>query len=123
MHSFASMRTSFLARLRSLISCLVRSPGLHHQVWGQCPKKTDQASAKRGAASASSLVWEDHDSPGVAAHVAKMTHPLKPTLEAVRRSILAADPAITEGINEEFPSFHRHGRFATISSQSLRNYM
>ena len=61
------------------------------------PKKTDQASAKRGAASASSRREHD-DSPGVTAHVARMTHPLKPTLEAVRQAILAADPAITEGI-------------------------
>jgi hypothetical protein len=45
-----------------------------------------------------------------------MTHPLKPTLEAVRRAILAADPAITEGIKWNSPSFYCHGWFATISS-------
>jgi Domain of unknown function (DU1801). len=45
-----------------------------------------------------------------------MTHPLKPTIEAVRRAILAADPAITEGIKWNCPSFYCHGWFATISS-------
>ena len=58
------------------------------------PKKTDQASSKRGAASALSCREHD-DSPAVTAHVARMTHPLKPTLEALRRAILAADPAIS----------------------------
>jgi hypothetical protein len=45
-----------------------------------------------------------------------MTHPLKPTLEALRRAILAADPATTEGIKWNSPSFYCHGWFATISS-------
>src|SRR3954453_12694513 len=79
------------------------------------PKKPDQASAKRSAASASPCREHD-DSVGVSAHVIKMTHPLKPTLEAVRRTILAADPAITEGIKWNSPSFYCHGWFATISS-------
>jgi len=46
-----------------------------------------------------------------------MTHPLKPTLEKVRRTILAADPAITEGIKWNSPSFYCHGWFAAISSR------
>ena len=79
------------------------------------PKKTDLASAKRGAASASSC-REDDDSPGVTSHVARIKHPLKPTLQAIRRAILAADPAITEGIKWNSPSFYCQGWFATISS-------
>src|SRR4051812_1068982 len=79
------------------------------------PKKTDQASAKRSAASASPRREHD-DSAGVTAHIAKMTHLLKATIEAVRRTILAADPAITEGIKWNSPSFYCHGWFATISS-------
>src|SRR4051812_9428436 len=79
------------------------------------PKKADQASAKRSAASEAPC-REPDDSVGVSAHVIKMTHPLKPTLEAVRRTILAADPVITEGIKWNSPSFYCHGWFATISS-------
>src|SRR4051794_25517893 len=76
------------------------------------PKKTDQVSAKPSAASASPCSEHD-DSAGVSAHVTKMTYSLKPTLEAVRRTILAADPAITEGIKWNSPSFYCHGWFAT----------
>src|SRR6185295_9092173 len=47
----------------------------------------------------------------------RMTHPLKPTIEKLRRTILAADPAITEGIKWNSPSFYCHGWFATISSR------
>src|SRR4051794_31483057 len=79
------------------------------------PKKTDQVSAKPSAASASPCSEHD-DSAGVSAHVTKMTYSLKPTLEAVRRTILAADPAITEGIKWNSPSFYCDGWFATISS-------
>jgi hypothetical protein len=60
---------------------------------------------------------EHDDGPGVAALVAAMTHPLKPTLVAVRRAILAADPMITEGIKWNSPSFYCHGWFATIGSR------
>jgi hypothetical protein len=35
----------------------------------------------------------------------------------VRRTILAADPAITEGIKWNSPSFYCHGWFAAISSR------
>jgi hypothetical protein len=69
------------------------------------PKKTKQESR------------EHDDSSGVTALVAAMTHPLKPTLEGVRRTILAADPAITEGIKWKSPSFYCHGWFATIGSR------
>jgi len=46
-----------------------------------------------------------------------MTHPLKPTIEAVRRTILAADSAITEGVKWNSPSFYCHGWFATINNR------
>lgn len=59
--------------------------------------------------------FEEHDdTPGVTALVAALTHPLKPTLEGVRRTILAADPGITEGIKWNSPSFFCAGWFVTI---------
>ena len=79
-------------------------------------KTTKQASAKQDAVPGPDRSEHD-DSPGVTALVASMTHPLKPTLEAVRRTILAADPAITEGIKWNSPSFYCHGWFATIGTR------
>jgi hypothetical protein len=79
------------------------------------PKKTKQATSKQDAVPASSRS-KHNDSPGVTALLTAMTHRLKPTLEAVRRTILAADPAITEGIKWNSPSFYCHGWFATIAS-------
>src|SRR6476660_10265322 len=79
------------------------------------PRKINQSNVKRGAASASSQ-GEHDDSSGVTALVAGIVHPLKATLEAVRRTILSADPAITEGVKWNSPSFYCHGWFATISS-------
>jgi hypothetical protein len=79
-------------------------------------KKTKQSSTKRGAVAGTNRSEHD-DSPGVTALVASMTHPLKLALEAVRRTVLAADPAITEGIKWNSPSFYCHGWFATISSR------
>jgi hypothetical protein len=60
------------------------------------PRKINQSNVKQGAASASSQGGHD-DSSGVTALVAGIVHPLKATLEAVRRTILSADPAIAEG--------------------------
>lgn len=60
---------------------------------------------------------EHDDTPGVTALVATLRHPLKPTLEALRRTILAADPAITEGIKWKSPSFYCDGWFLTIGSR------
>jgi hypothetical protein len=60
-------------------------------------------------------IQEHDDTPGVTALMAALTHPLKPTIEAVRRTILAADAAITEGIKWKSPSFYRYGWFVTIS--------
>src|SRR5436189_4751495 len=70
----------------------------------------------RGVAPASPRQEHD-DSPGVIALMTEMTHPLKSTIEAVRRTILAADPGITEGVKWNSPSFYCHGWFATISSR------
>ncbi|MFZ1219175.1 MAG: DUF1801 domain-containing protein [Chthoniobacterales bacterium] len=57
---------------------------------------------------------EHDDTYGVTALVATITHPMKPTLEAMRRTVLAADSAITEGVKWNSPSFYCHGWFATI---------
>ncbi|PYJ10605.1 MAG: DUF1801 domain-containing protein [Verrucomicrobia bacterium] len=73
------------------------------------PKKINQASAKQDP--------EHYNSSAVTTLVAGMTHPLKSTIEAVRRTILAADPGITEGVKWNSPSFYCHGWFATISSR------
>jgi hypothetical protein len=80
------------------------------------PNKKNQTKVKRDADSASPR-GEHDDSSGVTARIADMTHPLKPTIEAVRRTILAADPAITEGVKWNSPSFYCHGWFATISNR------
>lgn len=79
------------------------------------PRKLNQSNVKRGAASASSQREHD-DSSGVTALVTGLVHPLKATLEAARRTILSADPAVTEGVKWNSPSFYCHGWFATISS-------
>ena len=64
------------------------------------------------------MIREEHDdSSGVTALIAGMAHPLKPLIEAVRQTILAADPAITEGVKWNSPSFYCHGWFATISTR------
>ena len=60
---------------------------------------------------------EHDDSSGVTVLVAALAHPLKRTLEAARRAILTADPAITEGVKWNSPSFYCHGWFATINSR------
>lgn len=79
------------------------------------PKRPNQTQVKQSAAGASSRVEHD-DSVGVDALVAQVAHPLKPTLEAVRRTILSADPAITEGVKWNSSNFYCHGWFATINS-------
>ena len=80
------------------------------------PSKISPTNVKRGVASASSR-GEHDDSSGVAALIADMAHPLKRTLEEVRRTILAAHPEITEGVKWNSPSFYCHGWFATINSR------
>jgi hypothetical protein len=51
----------------------------------------------------------------VTAYLDSLDHPLKPVLAAIRRTILAADGAITEGIKWKSPSFYCHGWFATAN--------
>ena len=79
------------------------------------PTKTTKTSVKRNTTSSSSRCEHD-DTPGVTALVASLSHPLKPTLEAIRQAILSADTGITEGVKWNSPSFYCHGWFATINS-------
>lgn len=48
----------------------------------------------------------------------KLEHPMKAELEAIRRIFLAADPAITEGIKWNAPSFRTTEFFATTNLRS-----
>lgn len=47
--------------------------------------------------------------------LAALKHPLKPEIEAVRRTILGADKKIGEGIKWNAPSFHTGDHFATFN--------
>jgi hypothetical protein len=82
------------------------------------PKKSRQSRGKRNTTPASSRVEHD-DSIAVTALIDAIVHPLKPTLETMRETILSADPAITEGVKWNSPSFYCHGWFVTISSRKL----
>ena len=62
-----------------------------------------------------SVTPEHDDSAAVTEYLNSLKHPLKPVVEAIRRTILAADPAITEGIKWNSPSFYRDGWFATVN--------
>lgn len=55
----------------------------------------------------------------VSGFMAKLKHPLKADLEAVRQIILEADPAITEEIKWNAPSFRTTESFATIHLRSV----
>ncbi len=58
----------------------------------------------------------EHDDPAaVAAFLTALNHPLKPVVASIRSTILQADPAITEGIKWNCPSFYRCGWFATVN--------
>jgi hypothetical protein len=57
--------------------------------------------------------YDDTDS--VNALIEGLEHPLKPVVEAVRRTILVADPRITEGIKWNSPSFYCYGWFAAVN--------
>lgn len=48
----------------------------------------------------------------------KVDHPLKPVLEAVRKTILGVNPEIREGIKWNAPSFHFKEYFATAGLRS-----
>ena len=58
---------------------------------------------------------EWNDPAAVEAFLAKLDHPLKPTVEAVRSAILSVDPHVTEGIKWNSPSFYCNGWFATAN--------
>ena len=47
--------------------------------------------------------------------LAALKHPLKPEIEAVRRTILGADKKIGEGIKWNAPSFHTGEHFTTFN--------
>lgn len=53
-------------------------------------------------------------SAAVDALMAALAHPHKPAIEALRRTILAADPAIAEGVKWNAPSFRTHEYFGTV---------
>jgi hypothetical protein len=57
---------------------------------------------------------EFDDSEAVTAYMEMLEHPLKSVIEAIRRTIQAADNRITEGIKWNSPSFYCHGWFATF---------
>ena len=53
----------------------------------------------------------------VDAWLAKLDHPMKPVLRAIRKVILAADPSIREGIKWNAPSFRVEEWFATAGAR------
>lgn len=53
-------------------------------------------------------------SAAVDALMASLSHPHRDAIEQLRRTILAADPAIAEGVKWNAPSFRTHEYFATI---------
>ena len=56
----------------------------------------------------------DDPTHAVDAFLARLDHPLKPEIEAVRAIILGADPRITESIKWNAPSFALTEHFATF---------
>ena len=60
---------------------------------------------------------EWNDTHAVDDFLAKLNHPLKPTLEAIRSTILSASRHITEGIKWNAPSFYCNGWFATANAR------
>jgi hypothetical protein len=74
------------------------------------------AKKKSAAARGSESNKSEHDDPAsVDAFMDSLKHPLKHVVEAVRKTILAADETITEGIKWNSPSFYRRGWFATVN--------
>jgi len=51
----------------------------------------------------------------VEALLGSLVHPMKTEIEAIRASILAADPTIAEGVKWNAPSFRTHEYFATTN--------
>ncbi|HVK07270.1 MAG TPA: DUF1801 domain-containing protein [Gemmataceae bacterium] len=61
--------------------------------------------------------------PAVDAFLKDLDHPLKAEIEAVRRTILGADPAIREGIKWNAPSFRTTEWFATLNLRQDRVWL
>ena len=59
----------------------------------------------------------DAGSAEVDAWFAKLDHPMKPVLQAIRKTVLAADPSIREGVKWNAPSFRLEEWFATAGVQ------
>jgi hypothetical protein len=57
---------------------------------------------------------EHNDSEAVTAYMEVLEHPLKPVIEAIRRTVLKSDQRISEGIKWNSPSFYCYGWFATF---------
>jgi hypothetical protein len=79
-------------------------------------KKPAKSAAAPGAGKRTAVIERDN-SAGVDALLAGMAHPLTSTVEAIRATILAAHPRITEGIKWNSPSFYCQGWFATVGSR------
>lgn len=76
-------------------------------------KQSVKPAAKASAAKASAAkAAKPTDDPST--FLAALAHPLKADIEAVRRAILGASPAITEGIKWNSPSFRTTEFFATV---------
>lgn len=58
-----------------------------------------------------------NDPQGVTDLIARLSHPMTPTIEAIRQTIRQASPAITEGVKWNSPSFYCQGWFATINAR------
>jgi hypothetical protein len=63
---------------------------------------------------------EYDDSDSVTAYMKLLEHPLKPVVEAIRRTTLEADQRITEGIKWNSPSFYCYGWFAAINIRAKK---
>lgn len=57
-------------------------------------------------------------SPEVDAYFEALEHPLKSTIEAVRKEILAADRRMTESIKWKSPTFEYRGNLASINPRA-----
>jgi hypothetical protein len=55
--------------------------------------------------------------------MSRLDHPLKPTVEAIRMTILGAAPGITEGIKWNSPNFYCGGWFATANARGKDSVM
>ncbi len=58
---------------------------------------------------------EHDDTQAVDAYMKVLEHPLKPVIQEIRQTVLAADPRITEGIKWNSSSFYCYGWFATTN--------